>query len=182
MSRVLCAHQVAVAHVNADGRSVFTKSGQGAAPELLRWTVADSVARNARYEAALSVTDAGGDTASSRVIPIGLGFGMAGVDKRRKLARINEVNGSLFVDQGSTPAPRLRGWFNDRMARLRGEEDLMAQIFVYGALEKGIEGFGDGLHATPSATLEGMLLAVGLPRELFPSPGDGQCAQVGAGK
>ena len=154
--------------VNADGRAVFSKKGQGAAPELLRWIIPDNVPRDARYEAMLLVTDAGGDSAASRVIPVGLGLGLAGADKRRKLARINEINGGLFVDQGSTPAPRLRGWFNDRIARLRGEDELMAQVFVYGRPRRAPRTrrwlTRSGERAGP---LEGMLLAAGLPRDRF---------------
>ena len=153
--------------VNADGRAVFSKKGQGAAPELLRWIIPDNVPRDARYEAMLLVTDAGGDSAASRVIPVGLGLGLAGADKRRKLARINEINGGLFVDQGSTPAPRLRGWFNDRIARLRGEDELMAQVFVYGAPKKGAKDSAMAYTQRRARTLEGMLLAAGLPRDRF---------------
>ncbi|MDE0882570.1 MAG: hypothetical protein OSB21_08255, partial [Myxococcota bacterium] len=154
--------------VNTAGQQVFTQDGKGAAPELYVWQIPAELKRDARYEALLSVTDVGGDTAWSRAIPIGLGFGLPGADKRKRRTRINAVNGRLFVDDGATPTPRLRSWFNDRLARLRGEQDLMVEMFVYGAPKVKAKA-KNALAWTQrrARTLEGILLASGVDRERF---------------
>ena len=93
------AHQVGVA-CGQRRRARCSRRRAGAAPGAAALDHPGQCAADARHEAMLLVTDAGGDSAASRVIPVGLGLGLAGADKRRKLARINEINGGLFVDQG----------------------------------------------------------------------------------
>ena len=79
----------------------------------------------------VAITDAGGDSAASRVILVGLGLGLAG--RQAPPARINEINGGLFVDQ--VDARLDCGLVQRPIARLRGEDELMAQVFVWRAQE-----------------------------------------------
>ena len=55
----------------------------------------------------------------------------------------------------------------------------MAQVFVYGALKKGAKDSAMAYTQRRARTLEGMLLAAGLPRPI-PCPSDGQRTQARA--
>ena len=147
------------------GRTVLEKTGDGAPPAKLVIDLPDSLKRNKRYQAWLEVEAVGGDRASSRLLPVGLGLGMKPPRKRRP-SILDESNGRLFVDDGATPTPRFRGWFQDRIARLQGDGELVAEIQVHGHAPKS-KVKAVVYTARRAQTIKGMLLAAGIESRRF---------------
>jgi uncharacterized repeat protein (TIGR01451 family) len=148
------------------GAIVWEKKGQGAPPQRLRWSIADSVQRGKRYIAWLEVTDAGGDVGTSWMIPIGLGYNVEAEKRRNRAARINEVNGVLFVDDGATPTPRYRGWFQDRLARLQADGSMRIEVRIHGGAWKS-KAADRSFTDRRARTVRSMLLAEGIAEDRF---------------
>ncbi|MBM66806.1 MAG: hypothetical protein CMH55_11305, partial [Myxococcales bacterium] len=147
------------------GRTVLEKSGDGAPPAKLVVDLPDGLKRNQMYQAWLEVEAVGGDRASSRLLPVGLGIGMEPPRKRRPSV-LDESNGRLFVDDGATPTPRFRGWFQDRVSRLQGDPELVVEIQVHGQAAKG-RVKATVYTARRAQTIKGMLLAAGIATKRF---------------